>query len=476
VRVAAVGLDEARENLRAARQELIARHQQIAHLAHHDALTDLPNRTALQVRLADTLARAKATETGFAVLSVDLDYFKEANDIFGHVVGDELLCAIARRLEAAASDAFIARVGGDEFMVVTPVEPLQGQVEKALQRLNVGERLPGSAGKLANRLLNCITEEFEIRGQQIQIGLSIGGAIYPTDASEVRSLLANADAALYRAKADGRQMVRFFDPEMDRRLRERYSLQHDLRSALSHEELVLNYQPQATIDGEVFGFEALLRWFHPKLGYVPPNEFIGLAEQNGTINEIGAWVLRQACREAASWQAPLKVGVNLSPVQFRHGDLAGLVHMILLETGLAPNRLELEITEGVLIGDTSRALSILRRLKLLGVRIAMDDFGTGYASLSSLQSFPFDKVKIDRSFIAGVDSNVHAAAIVRAVLGLGKAFNIPTIAEGVETEGERLFLLKEGCQEIQGYLVGRPAPIASYADITNGDVSTRLAG
>jgi diguanylate cyclase (GGDEF)-like protein len=476
VREAAVGLDEARENLRAARQELIARHQQIAHLAHHDALTDLPNRTALQVRLAETLARAKATGTGFAVLSVDLDYFKEANDIFGHVVGDELLCAISRRLEAAASGAFIARVGGDEFMVVTPIEPLLSQVERALERLHLGERLPGSAGKLADRLLNCVTEEFEIRGQQIQIGLSIGGAIYPTDATEVRTLLANADAALYRAKADGRQIVRFFDPEMDRRLRERYSLQHDLRSALAHDELVLNYQPQAKIDGEVFGFEALLRWYHPKHGYIPPSEFIGLAEQNGTINEIGAWVLRQACREAASWQAPLQVAVNLSPVQFRHGDLAGLVHVILLETGLAPSRLELEITEGVLIGDTPRAMSILRRLKLLGVKIAMDDFGTGYASLSSLQSFPFDKLKIDRSFVAGADTNVHAAAIVRAVMGLGKALNIPTIAEGVETEGERLFLLKEGCQEIQGYLVGRPAPIASYEDITNGDVSTRLAG
>ncbi len=476
VREAAVGLDEARENLRAARQELIARHQQIAHLAHHDALTDLPNRTALQVRLADTLARAKATETGFAVLSVDLDYFKEANDIFGHVVGDELLCAIARRLEAAASGAFIARVGGDEFMVVTPVEPLPSPVEQALERLNVGERLPRSVGKLADRLLNCVAEEFEIREQRIQIGLSIGGAIYPADATEIRTLLANADAALYRAKADGRQMVRFFDPEMDRRLRERYSLQHDLRSALTHEELVLNYQPLAKIDGEVFGFEALLRWYHPKHGYVPPSQFIALAEQNGTINEIGTWVLRQACREAASWPAPLQVAVNLSPVQFRHGDLAGLVHIILLETGLAPNRLELEITEGVLIGDTSRVMSILRRLKLLGVKIAMDDFGTGYASLSSLQSFPFDKLKIDRSFVAGVDTNVHAGAIVRAVMGLGKALNIPTIAEGVETEGERAFLLKEGCQEIQGYLVGRPAPIASYADITNGDVSTRLAG
>jgi EAL domain-containing protein (putative c-di-GMP-specific phosphodiesterase class I) len=218
---------------------------------------------------------------------------------------------------------------------------------------------------------------------------------------------------LYRAKLDGRQTARFFDPEMDKRLRQRYALQHDLRSAITHGELMLHYQPQAKIEGEVFGFEALIRWQHPKLGFVPPTTFIPLAEQNGMIGEIGEWTLRQACREAASWVSPMQIGINLSPAQFRHGDLANLVHLILLETGLAPGRLELEITEGVLIGDPQRALAILRRLKLLGVKIAMDDFGTGYASLSSLQSFPFDKTKIDRTFVSGVDHNGQSEAIGR---------------------------------------------------------------
>ena len=286
---------------------------------------------------------------------------------------------------------------------------------------------------MAGRLLKSVAEEFDISGQKIPIGLSIGAALYPSDGGDIEALLANADAALYRAKAEGRHTVRFFDPEMDRRLRERYALQHDLRSAMAHGELALYYQPQAKIDGEVFGLEALLRWQHPKHGLVPPTTFIALAEQNGMIGEIGEWTLREACREAASWTTPLQIGINLSPIQFRYGDLASLVHAILLETGLAPGRLELEITEGVLINDPPRALSILRRLKLLGVKIAMDDFGTGYASLSSLQSFPFDKIKIDRTFVAGVDHNGQSQAIVRAVIGLGKALNIPVIAEGVET-------------------------------------------
>jgi EAL domain-containing protein (putative c-di-GMP-specific phosphodiesterase class I) len=265
-------------------------------------------------------------------------------------------------------------------------------------------------------------------------------------------------------------MACFFDPETDRQHRERYSLQHDLRSAIAQGELQLQYQPQATIDGEIFGFEALVRWQHPELGSVPPSTFITLAEQNGLIVEIGAWALRQACREAASWGKPLQIAVNLSPVQFRYGDLANLVHSVLLESGLSPKRLELEITEGVLINDSSRALSLLRKLKALGVKIAMDDFGTGYASLSSLQSFPFDKIKIDRSFISGVDSNHQSASIVRAVIGLSKSLRMPVVAEGVETEAERRFLAREGCPEIQGYLIGRPQPIAYYSDLTSDAV------
>ena len=451
VKEAALGLDQAREKMHAARVDLMARHEEIAHLAHHDALTGLPNRTVLAVRLSETFERAQADGTSFAVLTLDLDHFKEANDVFGHAVGDELLCAIASRLRTAAQGAFIARIGGDEFTVV----------------LDLHDQ-PGSAGALADRLLAAMTRDFEIRGQKIPIGLSIGAAVYPKDASNPTALQANADAALYRAKAEGRHLVCFFHRDMDRRLRERYSLQHDLRSAVAHDELLLHYQPQATIDGKVFGFEALVRWQHPKLGMVPPNTFITLAEQNGSIIELGEWVLRHACQEAASWKEPLQIAVNLSPVQFRYGDLPILVHAILLQTGLAPERLELEITEGVLINDSSRALSILRRLKALGVKIAMDDFGTGYASLSSLQSFPFDKIKVDRTFISGVDSNEQSAAIVRAVLGLSNALRLPVIAEGVETENERAFLMLGGCQEIQGYLIGRPQPIASYANLTSG--------
>jgi EAL domain-containing protein (putative c-di-GMP-specific phosphodiesterase class I) len=242
-----------------------------------------------------------------------------------------------------------------------------------------------------------------------------------------------------------------------------------MRSAIAHGELALHYQPQARIDGQVFGFEALLRWNHPQRGLVPPGTFIPLAEQNGMIAEIGEWTLRQACTEAVSWPRPLQIGVNLSPVQFRHGDLVSLVQSVLADTGLAPSRLELEITEGVLINDQARALATLRRLKLLGVKIAMDDFGTGFASLSGLQSFPFDKLKIDKTFVSGVEANPKSAEIVRAVIGLGRALKIPVIAEGVETEGERAFLMLEGCDELQGYLIGRPAPSASYAELTNGE-------
>jgi diguanylate cyclase (GGDEF)-like protein len=451
VRDAAFSLDEARENMRVARAELLARHVQIAHLAHHDPLTDLPNRTLLAAKLDEVFEHAKARNEDFAVLSIDLDDFKEANDVFGHTVGDELLCAVSRRLEIAADGDFIARIGGDEFMVVCA---------KADQ--------PRAAEVLASRLLQAVAVPFEVRNQLIPIGLSIGGAIYPNDGADTIALLANADAALYRAKEDGRKTVRFFDPEIDRRLRDRFALQIDLRSAISRNELLLHYQPQARIDGNVFGFEALARWQHPTRGLVPPTEFIALAEQNGMIVEIGGWALKEACREAASWAVPLQVAVNLSPVQFRYGDLAGLVHFVLLETGLSPGRLELEITEGVIFDDPARALSVLRRLKALGVKIAMDDFGTGYASMSSLQSFPFDKIKIDRSFISGVETNAQSAAIVRSIIGLGEALKIPVIAEGVETEGERSFLWQEGCAEIQGFLIGHPLPISGYTSITRG--------
>ncbi|MFC7051247.1 amino acid permease [Hansschlegelia quercus] len=451
VQDAAYGLDRARESLRAARTELMARHHEIAHLAHHDALTDLPNRTALSLRFESAIERAAADGGSFAVLSVDLDHFKEANDVFGHAAGDELLCAIADRLKLATDGSFIARVGGDEFII-----------------LSEGGDSELKAKELADRVFKAVSGDISVRGQQISISVSVGAALYPRDGSDVASLMANSDAALYRAKADGRRMLQVFDPEMDRQTRERYALQHDLRTAVAHQELLLHYQPQARIDGTICGFEALARWRHPKRGLVSPATFIPLAEQDGSIVEIGEWTLREACREAASWPSPLQIAVNLSPVQFRFGDLASLVHSILFDTGLAPGRLELEITEGVLIRDAQTALTILRRLKSLGVKIAMDDFGTGYASLASLQSFPFDKIKIDRSFVSGVAGNGQSAAIVRSILTLGAALGMPVIAEGVETEEELDFLRAEGCAEIQGYLLGKPQMIEIYAEQISG--------
>jgi predicted signal transduction protein with EAL and GGDEF domain len=319
--------------------------------------------------------------------------------------------------------------------------------------------------------------EFEIEGQRLRVGLSIGIAVYPSDGTIAATLLSNADAALYRAKEDGGGTIRFFEAEMDKRLRERHAIQQDLQSAIKRGELELHYQPQATIGGEIIGFEALLRWHHPRRGLIPPMTFIPIAEESGLIVQIGEWVLREACREAATWPLQLQVAVNLSPVQFRHGDLQTLVHTVLLETGLAAGRLELEITEGVLIADFTRAVSVLRRLKALGVRIAMDDFGTGYSSLSYLQSFPFDKIKIDRSFISNLEHNRQSAAIVRAVVSLAHGLGLPVIAEGVESSAQLEFLTRETVDEVQGYLLGRPHPIKHYAEFTGREVdATKMSG
>jgi len=421
---------------------------EIERLAHFDALTDMPNRAAFSDRIADTAARCAAGGESFAVLCIDLDRFKEVNDVFGHTVGDSLLREIGKRLDAACGDSFLARVGGDEFTVIC-AEGAQ----------------PAAAEALAERLLHAIEGEIEVAGQSLRAGMSIGVAVFPTDGADTLVLLANADAALYRAKAEARGSIRFFEPAMDKRLRERRALQHDLRSALSRGELTLHYQPQASIAGRITGFEALVRWWHPTRGMVPPSEFIPLAEESGLIIPIGEWIFREACREAASWKVPLRIAVNLSPVQFRHGDLPALVHQTLFDTGLSANRLEIEITEGVLIGDFARAVAILRRLKALGVRIAMDDFGTGYSSLSYLQSFPFDKIKIDQAFVANLNDNPQSAAIIRAVIGLGRGLALPVIAEGVETMEQMSFLERENCSEVQGFLVGRPAPIEQYAEL-----------
>ncbi len=437
--------------------ERITNEARISHLAHHDALTDLPNRSAFNAALDERLERAQEGSTSFAVLSLDLDRFKEVNDVFGHPVGDMLMRAAAERIAAEADDAFVARIGGDEFMILMPEDARREDVLT-----------------LAERLVEVIGKELEIDDYLSQVGVSVGIAVYPDDGVDAATLLANADSALYRAKREGRGRVCFFESKMDQELRDRRLLQHDLRQALEQNQLLVYFQPQARMDGEVIGFEALLRWNHPTRGFVPPDQFIPLAEETGLIIEIGEWVLREACREAASWPRPLQVAVNLSPVQFQAGDLERAIHQILLETGLSPTRLEVEITEGVLIGDFTRALTLLRRLKALGIRIAMDDFGTGYSSLSYLQSFPFDKIKIDRSFISNLEAKPQSAEIVRAVLSLAHALNIPVVAEGVETEAQRAFLAHEACEEMQGYLVGRPELIERYLDLVGVAVERRL--
>jgi diguanylate cyclase (GGDEF)-like protein/PAS domain S-box-containing protein len=417
----------------------------IAHMAQHDPLTDLPNRVAFNAQFTATLDRATAERDSFALLCLDLDRFKEVNDVYGHSVGDELLCRVGKVLAKAADNAFLARLGGDEFAIIAS-----------------GHVTPASAARLGERLLDAVAGEFEINDNTLHTSLSVGIALYPSDGVDTTALLANADAALYRAKIEGRGTLRFFESDMDKRLREQRVLALDLRLAIERGEIHLHYQPQAHLDREVVGFEALLRWEHPTRGNISPDVFVPLAEESGSILEIGEWALREACREAASWPKPLNIAVNVSTIQFRHGDLVSFVHAVLLETGLAPARLEIEVTESVLIDDLPRALSILRRLKSLGVRIAMDDFGTGYSSLSTLQSFAFDKIKIDRSFIMNLETNPQSATIVRAVIALGRGLNMPVIAEGVETAKQLAFLVEERCDEVQGYLVGKPLPIDPY--------------
>jgi diguanylate cyclase (GGDEF)-like protein/PAS domain S-box-containing protein len=425
------------------------RHEQrIAHMAHYDGLTDLPNRAAFNECIAATIERASSADENFALLCIDLDHFKAINVVFGHAIGVAMLRAVSARLQETCQGAFLARIGGDEFAVITPAGVQADAAEH-----------------LAQRLRAALDADIEVDGHALRIGVTIGVALYPQSGADAAILVANADAALYRAKSEARGSIHFYESSMDQPLRDKHALQQDLRSALARDELALHYQPQARMDGEITGFEALVRWHHPAHGIVPPSIFVPLAEENGSIVALGEWILRTACLEAASWPRPLHIGINLSPVQFQHGDLPKLVHEILLETGLPPERLELEITEGVLIGDFTRAVAILRRLKNLGVRIAMDDFGTGYSSLSYLQSFPFDKIKIDQAFIANLNHSRQSETIIRAVIALGHGLSLPVLAEGVETEEQVQFLANESCDGIQGYYVGRPKPIAEYAEM-----------
>jgi len=410
----------------------------IVHMARHDALTNLPNRVLFQDKMEEALARGDE----LAVMFLDLDRFKSVNDSLGHSVGDLLLRSVTERLQRAVPGAeTVARLGGDEFAIV---------------QANVS---PSAASEVAAHVIDTLVEPFDLQGHQVVIGTSIGIAMAPTDGSEPDQLLRNADMALYRAKAAGRGSYHFFQPEMDAQMQDRRKLELDLRKALVAEEFELHYQPVVDVkSGEVAGFEALLRWNHPERGMVPPDAFIPVAEEIGLIVPLGDWVLKQACREAASWPNKLSVAVNLSAVQFRNPSLALSVVSALAQSGLSASRLELEITESVLLQDDRAVRDALHQFRDLGVRICMDDFGTGYSSLSYLRSFPFDKIKIDRSFIRELGKKDDCVVIIRAVMGLGSSLGMITTAEGVETEDQLDILRAEGCMQVQGYLFSKPKP------------------
>ena len=415
-------------------------------MAHHDALTGLPNRVLFHERLDEALLRVRRDRDKFAVLYLDLDEFKNVNDTLGHAAGDKLLMAAAERLRTCLRGSdMVARFGGDEFAV-----------------LQMGLAGPPEAGILAERIVTLLSEPYDIEGQQVVIGTSVGIALAPADGETSDQLLRNADMALYQAKEDGRRTFCFFQPGMGAILRAHHTLELDLRNALAAGEFELYYQPLVTLEtGVISGFEALLRWHHPVRGMAAPAVFIPLAEEIGLIVPIGEWVLRQACAEASAWPDDLKVAVNL--FQFKKGNLPQVVFATLASTGLPAARLELEITESLFLAESKTNLATLRRLHELGVSISMDDFGTGYSGLSYLRAFPFDKIKIDRSFISELGESGDCLAIIQAVINLGSNLGIPTLAEGVETETQLAWLREAGCTEMQGYLFSRPVPASEIA-------------
>jgi diguanylate cyclase (GGDEF)-like protein len=428
-----------------------------------DLVTGLENRANFINRLDREIGVHQVRNQQLAILCLDIDGFKDINDLYGHTMGDHTLRDVASKLSTALSRGqILARLGGDEFAVLMP------NIES-----------PTEVRLLAERLQRAVAAGLQVRDLPGSISVSIGIASYPADASDRAELLSCAETALHRAKDEASGSCRVFDPTMGDKRRERRTIEQDLRQAIQEDQLHLVYQPQAKIHtGEVTGFEALLRWKHPILGDVPPGLFIPIAEESSLILAVGEWVLREACREAATWTRPLTIAVNVSARQLIDTGLAELIQSILAETQLPPERLEIEVTETALISDPSRALETLNRLKVLGVTIAMDDFGTGYSSLSNVREFPLDKIKIDRSFIKAVHANKQAAAIVRAVRLLCDGLGLPVIAEGVETPDELHFLRKEGFTDAQGYLLGAPVPSSDIARLVFNNVillpSTRV--
>ena len=432
---------------------------QIAHMARHDPLTGLLNRVTFNERLQALLASSKGQGSQVAVLCLDIERFKEVNDTLGHAAGDDLLQQVAARLNALAGEATAAaRIDGDEFMVM---HLLQGS--------------PGDAEDFATDVMVALSRPYRLGGSEVTVGLQVGLAVSPHDGYETEELLRFAGLALCEARAAGSNTIRRFSPEMDRVLQHRTALERDLRRAVANEALVVHYQPQCRLStGDIVGAEALLRWTHPERGPISPADFIPIAEQTGLISTLGEWVLRTACRTAASWPRPLRVAVNISPLQFRTGDLVQQVRAVLAETGLPARRLELEITEGVMLHDTEATLATLHELKAIGVRLAMDDFGTGYSSLSYLRRMPIDKIKIDQSFVRALGTEPAAEALVRSIIGIGRGLGIEANAEGVETEDQAKLLRREGCHEVQGWHFGRPQPAEAFAALLTG-VQSRAA-
>lgn len=421
----------------------------IAHLASHDSLTGASNRLAFTPALDRALGGA-SDATPLAMLCLDLDRFKAVNDLHGHPAGDAVLIEAARRIRDCLSDKeFFARLGGDEFAIIQH-----------------GQEQPGAAAHLAERIIASLHRTMEIGDLSVHLGSSIGIALFPSNAVDADDLHKKADLALYRAKAEGRGTYRFFDNAMDEQLLRRRHLEADLRMAVENDQIHLFYQPIACLETQqITGFEVLARWDHPAHGAVPPSDFIPLAEESGLILEIGETILRRACAEAASWHHPLKIAVNLSPAQITHGNIVETVRRLLAETGLTADRLELEVTEGMLIRDPDKAVAALSALQALGIQIAMDDFGTGYSSLAYFRTFPFDQVKIDQSFVSGLTRSGEALAIVKAIIGLGKGLGMSIVAEGVETREQMVLLQKEGCRKAQGFYIGRPGPIGDFEHI-----------
>jgi diguanylate cyclase (GGDEF)-like protein len=417
----------------------------IHQLSFNDTMTGLPNRIAFNERLAFDAAEAHEQAHKLAAFSIDVDGFKDINDVFGHSAGDLLLIEMANRMrQAIGPGEFLARQSGDEFL-----------------GLQTSGNHPHDAHDFAGRIAQAFAKPFTVQGQPVTLTASIGFSVFPTDTPERDQVLSNAKLAMHRGKSKQRGLICMYHREMDDTARARRALARDLQAATGRHELELHYQLQTTLgDGKICGAEALMRWRHPTRGMISPAEFIPLAEETEAIVPMGEWALRTACRDAAEGRIPGTIAVNLSPVQFSRDDLAETIHAILLETGLSPRRLEVEVTESTLMSDQTRGLHILRKLKAMGISVAMDDFGTGYSSLATLHAFPFDKIKLDQSFVKRLPGDAAAAAIVRTVLALGESLGIPVLAEGIETEAQWQFLAREGCAKGQGYLFAKPVSLA----------------